>query len=640
MTTVEHTPNQPFLDPNWDSEETVVDNRNRIGNRIGRFVRSGWWWKAILAFFIIAMFFPGVMTVFAFLLSVGIRVGLTLFIVAFQFIAIFWFMGRSRMYTVMPGAEGVSFKDYRGQPELLEQAKQIVTLLRGVKAFEGSGGEPLNGLLLEGPPGTGKTWLAQAISTEAGVPFYYVDTSSLQGMFVGTSSLKVKGVYRKARQAAKHYGAAVVFMDEIDSVGARGGVSHVGGPGGPGGVGGLGGMMGGMGAGLGLLSTLLVEMDGFSQEFGWRPRLRTWYYKTFLRRNPPPISRRVLTIGATNRIDALDAALLRPGRFDKKVRVDAPDMEGRRDIFAYYLTKYAHDESMQPAILATETPGYTPADIKYLLNESLRYALFDGRRYITYKDFRLAQPEHEMGLRAPLKHISAEARQRLAYHEAGHAVAIRLFEPDRRIARITITRQGAAFGHVWSYPARENFQELQPKSQMMNRLRSSIAGKAAEMEFCGLENQTLGVGGDFNNIFGSLIRMTVAGMFGAMGGSMSGSLTPDQAKTIDEVYQDLLDETRMALREHAQIVHALVKLLLEKEELLADEVREFFDQYGLYTPDPTVIRDGQEISLLPDGQKQEKVAAAASSVNGSHTNGRVSRSEPAKSQADETVGTD
>src|SRR5262249_35302160 len=158
--------------------------------------------------------------------------------------------------------------------------------------------------------------------------------------------------------------------------------------------------------------------------------------------------KRVLTIGATNRINALDAALLRPGRFDKKVRVDVPDMEGRRDIIEYYLSKMAHDNTMVPAILATETPGYSPADIKYLLNESLRYALFDGRRYISYKDFRLAQPEHEMGLRAPLKHISAEARSRIAYHEAGHAVAVRLFLPENRIARITIIRQGSAFGHV------------------------------------------------------------------------------------------------------------------------------------------------------------------------------------------------
>src|SRR5690606_15865043 len=130
-----------------------------------------------------------------------------------------------------------------------------------------------------------------------------------------------------------------------------------------------------------------------------------WFYKTFLRRKPPKPQRRVLVIGATNRIGALDPALLRPGRFDKKIRVDTPDMLGRMEIFEYYLQKFAHDETMDPAILATETPGYTPADIKYLLNESLRYAFFEGRSYITYRDFMRAQPEHESGLRSPIKHL-------------------------------------------------------------------------------------------------------------------------------------------------------------------------------------------------------------------------------------------
>ncbi|MBZ0296509.1 MAG: AAA family ATPase, partial [Anaerolineae bacterium] len=142
-----------------------------------------------------------------------------------QFGLMFWFLGRSRMYTIWPGQEGVGFADYRGQPELLEQAKQVVTLLRGVRAFERSGGEPLNGLLLEGPPGTGKTWLAQAISTEAGVPFFFVDASSMNSMFVGIAPLKVSNVYRKARNAAKEYGAAVIFIDEIDAIGARGGMT-------------------------------------------------------------------------------------------------------------------------------------------------------------------------------------------------------------------------------------------------------------------------------------------------------------------------------------------------------------------------------------------------------------------------------
>jgi len=609
VSSIKNAPDQPYLDTagkwNWESEETLVDRRNRLPNRISRFLRGGLWWKAILTFFIIGLLVPSVMALFLQVMGFVVQIALFMSIAILQFVAIFWFMSRSRMYTVMPGAEGISFADYRGQPELLEQAQQIVTLLRGVKAFEGAGGEPLSGLLLEGPPGTGKTWLAKAISTEAGVPFYYVDTSSLQGMFMGTSSLKVGQMYSKARKAAKQYGAAVIFLDEIDSVGSRGGVSNSRGNGGTGGMGAMGGMFGGD---MGLLSTLLIEMSGFGQEHGWRPRLRSWLYRTFLRRDPPKPEKRVLTIGATNRMEALDAALLRPGRFDKKIRVDVPDMAGRRDIFEYYLTKMAHDNTMSPAVLATETPGYSPADIKYLLNEALRYALFDGRRYINYRDFRMAQPEHEMGLRSPLKHIAEESRKRLAYHEAGHAVAVRLFMPENRIARITIVRQGAAFGHVWHYPAKDTYMGLRAKPQLLNRLRVSIAGKAAEIEFCGLDNQTLGVAGDFQSIFNMLTRMVAAGMFGTMGATMqvtweypygpTTQLTPDQAKAVEEAYQMLLRETRERLRQNSHIVEALVAVLLEKEELLADEVRDFFDQFGLYTPDPALIENGEEV-LLP-----------------------------------------
>jgi cell division protease FtsH len=601
----------------WELEETLVDRRRRWPNRIRSLLRRRWLWIGLLILFSVALLDAQIMRT---VLTVGgtlLQIGLYLSIGILQFVAIFWFMGRSRMYTVMPGAEGVNFDDYRGQPELLEQAQQMVTLLRGVKAFEGSGGEPLNGLLLEGPPGTGKTWLAKAISTEAGVPFFYVDTSSLQGMFMGTSSLKVSGMYSKARKAAKQYGAAVIFLDEIDSVGARGGVSQVGG-GGPG-MG--GGMFGGMGGGdMGILSTLLIEMSGFGQEHGWRARWRTWFYKTLLRRDPPKIPKRVLTIGATNRISALDPALLRPGRFDKKIRVDVPDMAGRREIFSYYLSKMAHDESMDPAILATETPGYSPADIKYLLNDSLRLALFKGRTYITYADFRMAQPEHEMGLRSPLKHIAPEAKKRLAYYHAGKAVAIRLFQPDFRIARITIVRQGQAFGHIWAYPAREAYQGMMTKKQWLNRLKVAVAGKAAEIEFAGLANQSMmvmmgrrGGGGDFDTIRGILNAMALAGMFGVLGGSLgraqdaaqagSNALAapnPAMTKAMDEMFQSIVVETRKALREHRHIVDALVKLLLEKEELLADEVRAFFDEYGLHTPDPSAIIDGEEFKLLPE----------------------------------------
>lgn len=600
-------PIQPVQEPfHWEKQETLVDRRNRLPNRIRRFVRRLWLPALALTILFAALLREDVMAAIIPIATFTLQILGFIAAFMFQFIVLFWFLARTRSYTIMPnsGTEGVSFDDYRGQPEILEQAQQIVTLLRGVKAFENAGGESLKGLLLEGPPGTGKTWLAQAISTEAGVPFFYMDASGLQSTFIGIAPLKVMGLFRKARKWAKRYGASVIFLDEIDAVGSRGGsVASVNTPDDP-----NRGMFGGFG-GMGLLSTLLIEMDGFSQEHGWRASLRSWWYKKILRRKPPKPQRRVLVIGATNRIGALDPALLRPGRFDKKIRVDTPDMLGRMEIFDYYLKKYAHDATMDPAILSTETPGYTPADIKYLLNESLRYAFFEGRDYITYQDFMRAQPEHEAGLRSPLKHMSQESRRRLAYHEAGHAVAVRLFMPHHRISRITIIRQGFAFGHVLHYPAREAFYDLQTKPMLLNRTKVSIAGKAAEIEFCGLKNQTLGVAGDFHNIIRNLGAMAAAGMLGTMGAGMSmgfdmfrgayTQLTPEQARAIEEAYQEILRETRTALRENSHIVHALVELLLEKEELLAQDVRAFFDQYGLFTPDPTIIRDGEEYQILP-----------------------------------------
>ncbi len=612
---------QPHKEPfHWEAEESYVDRRRKLPYRIRRFIKRTWLLALILSLVMVTLLNAQIMRTIIPIAGQVLQVVAFIFIFLSQFILLFWFLARTRSYTIMPdsGGDGVSFEDYRGQPEILEQAEQIVTLLRGVKAFEGAGGEPLNGLLLEGPPGTGKTWLAQAISTEANVPFFYMDASGLQAMFIGVGPMKVMGLFRKARKMAKRYGASVIFLDEIDAIGSRGGVASVGD-----GDEGENGMYGGGGSGgMGVLSTMLIEMDGFSQEHGWRAKWRTWWYKTIMRRKPPKPDKRVLVIGATNRISALDRALLRPGRFDKKIRVDVPDMEGRREIFEYYLDKYAHDDTMEPTILASETPGYSPADIKYLLNEALRYAFFDGRSVISYNDFMRAKPEHEMGLRSPMKHMSLEAKRRLAYYQAGKAVAVRLFMPSHRISRITIVRQGMHYGHVWHYPAQESYQGLQIKPELMERVKVAIAGKAAEIEFCGIENQSTLVGRDLNRVYGLLAAMANAGMFDTMGAT-SGYVfdmfrgarmqwSPEQARAIEEAYQEVLRITRIELRKHGEVVHALTDLLMEKEELLTDEVRAFFDQYGLYTPDPTIIRDGEEYHILPESMMQDVLPAEAS----------------------------
>jgi cell division protease FtsH len=608
---------QPRTPHAWETEETLVDQRRKLRYRIANIFT---FWRVVLVI-VVAPFLLSADMMNWFLTSAApflVRAIATLSFAIGQFALIFWFLGRARMYTIWPGAttEGITFKDYRGQPELLEQAKQVVKLLRGVRIFEESGGEPLNGLLLEGPPGTGKTWLAQAISTEAGVPFFYLDASSMQSMFMGVAPMKVGNLYRKARNAAKDYGAAIIFIDEIDAVGARGGVSTTGG-----GSGDLAPdekpfdrnrlpIMMMPGGGSGLLSALLVEMDGFSLEHGWWARQKNSFYRNILRRKPPKPERRVLTIGATNRIEALDPAMLRPGRFDKKIRVDAPDMEGRRDIIEYYLSKIDHDESMDPIILASETPFYTPADLKYLLNEALRHALFDGRTYITYQDFRLAQPEHEYGLRSPIKNMAKEDEYRLAAHEAGHAICIRLFMPTYRIARITIIRQGGAHGYVRYFPALEEFDYISTYEHFMNSLRVGIGGKAGEMEFVDEDSQTMGVGrgwgdgSDFGQIREALYRMANAGMFGPLGANLKGTnYPPEMAEIMDDTFRVVLDEVRVSFRAHREMGEALIKLLMEKKELLADEVEAFFDQYGLYTPKVEITPRQIEETVAGQGTK-------------------------------------
>jgi cell division protease FtsH len=579
----------------WEAEETLVERRNRLRYRILRQIT--FWRVTIIVLVLAALFDPFVMLFIrdTVLPALGFMLQLLMFMI-FPYIVFFWFLGNARTYTIMPGAEGIGFADYRGQPELLEQSKQVVKLLKGVSVFEEAGGEPLNGLLLEGPPGTGKTWMAQAISTEAGVPFFFLDGSSLQSMFVGIAPMKVSNLYRKARRAARDYGACVVFIDEIDAIGSRGGVSTVKRDESVPDPSSFGAFMnrlpvffgGGNISQMGLLSTLLVEMSGFSLEHGWMARKKRWFYQTILRRKPPKPEKRVLTIGATNRMSALDPALLRPGRFDKKIHVDAPDMEGRRDIIEYYLSKMAHDDSMDPLVLASETPFYTPADLKYLLNESLRHALFDGRSYMTFDDFRRAQPEHEYGLRHPIKTLTREQKYRLSAHESGHAIAVRLYMPNWRVARLTIIAQGGAHGYMLPRPATEEYEYVSTHEFLLNRLRISVASKAAEIEFCGEGSQSLGVGNawhpgsDFGNIRAVLWNMEKAGMFGSFGASKEERERIRELK--EETFLMMLDETRHAMRTHREMGLALIELLLEKGELHGDELEVFFDQYGLYTP--------------------------------------------------------
>jgi cell division protease FtsH len=482
------------------------------------------------------------------------------FFLIIQFGALFFFLGRGRVYWIEPGESGIWFKDYKGNNEVLEVATRVVTLVRGVKGFKQMGGEVSRGLLLVGPPGTGKSYLAQAISAEAGVPYCYASAPSFQNMFFGVGNLRVMMLYNKARKKAKKYGACILFIDEIDALGAsRGGAG--------GGMGMMGGMMGG---GSGMLNELLLQMDP--------PNIETGAIKKFLRKvglrrgkalNPP-----VLTIGATNLPDVLDPALLRPGRFDRQIRIDSPDLEGRGEIIEYYLAKVKHAPDMPMEKMANDTIGYTPVAIKYVINEAVVNAHFEGKDVIDYKDFTRAREYHEWGLRQPVKGMSVEEKRRIAYHETGHAFAQIKLQPKERLSKVTIIRHGSALGLSAAKPLEEQY--LKTKEQLLADIQISLASKASERLF--LFTETTGMGGDLP----AATRMAgyYLGMCG-MGGSLYAPMAFGQWQPDGELKHQieiLLDEqyksVKLLLEANRESVTAIAEALLIREELDGDEVLE------------------------------------------------------------------
>ncbi|HEV2656553.1 MAG TPA: AAA family ATPase, partial [Ktedonobacteraceae bacterium] len=467
-------------------QQSDLDRSINLGmDQFGRFVRLRWLWLlllAIVAWYFIAYIVPQLSppspgTLFA----TALQIFLAITFILVQFVALFAFLGRARLYWVMPGETGVSFDDYKGNPEVLEAARRIVLLIKGADEFREMGGSPVRGLLLSGDPGTGKSYLAQCMSTEAGVPFAYASASSFKAMFMGMDVLMIWRLYRKARRLAREYGGCVIFMDEIDAIGAsrnrQGGM-------------GMGGLMGMMGGGTGGLNQLLMEMDPPNIETGWfKKLLRTvGLYHSRVQSEP------VLTVGATNIPESLDAALLRPGRFDRKVNVAAPTDKYRPEVIEYYLNKVQHVDAISIAALSQRLVSYTPVAIKHVINEAVIIAHFDGRDKVTYKDLIEAQDVHEYGMRQ-LSELTPIERRRLAYHEAGHTVACYYLMERYFPAFVTLHMHGDLEGAAAFAAWRQKETIItNNKDDVLARIRVALASRAAEEMF--LDVQLNGVTGD------------------------------------------------------------------------------------------------------------------------------------------------
>ncbi|MCI0430996.1 MAG: ATP-dependent zinc metalloprotease FtsH [Rhodospirillales bacterium] len=453
-------------------------------------------------------------------------------------------IGRSPAQLIDPKRNGFSFADVAGVEDAKEELAEVIAFLKDPGRFQSLGGRMPKGLLLLGPPGTGKTLLARAVAGEAKVPFFSISGSEFVEMFVGLGARRVRSLFRAARRQAP----CIVFIDEIDAVGRR--------------------RNGGGGAGHDehdqTLNQLLVEIDGFDPAEG------------------------VVLIGATNRPDVLDPALLRPGRFDRQVNVGNPDLKGRAQILAVHMRKLKVAEEVDPLAIARGTPGFSGADLANLVNEAALIAARRGAEAVDAAAFEAAKDKLLMGAERRSLTMSEEERRLTAYHEAGHAL-IALNEPHSDpLHKATILPRGRSLGQVVRLPERDQISATRAKLEA--DLAVAMGGRAAEELVFGPDRVTTGAAADIEMATHIARNMVCKwGMSARLGlvayaedgapstGYDKASMTDSTGAMINDEVRAILDRAhvraRSVLIQQAPALKALAQALLERETLDAEEIR-------------------------------------------------------------------
>lgn len=442
---------------------------------------------------------------------------------------------KSTAVIVEPEDIHVRFKDVAGCEEAKVEIMEFVSFLKSPEAYEALGAKIPKGAILNGPPGTGKTLLGKATAGEAGVTFMSVNGSEFQEMFVGVGAARVRDMFETARENAP----AILFIDEIDAVGRK-----------------RGGRMGGGGEADVTLNQILTEMDGFNS-----------------------IGDRVVVMAATNRLDTLDDALLRPGRFDRQVYVGAPDIKGRAEILKIHLKdkKLHSDLSIEDCAkkLAARTPGMSGADLANVCNEGALMAARQGQKSITFDNFNKAIDRVIAGIEKKSNVIKPHEKSKIAHHEAGHAVAGWFLEHADPLVKVTIVPRGRALGFAMYQPSDLN---LMPEEQILDRICVSLGGRVAEQLF--FDSVTTGASDDLDkvtkmayamvNTYGFSKKIGQVN-FSNMGDGMNKPYSDATGKEIDEEVKRIVDEqwdrTVKLLTENKDILEKLAHLLLEQETI-------------------------------------------------------------------------
>ncbi len=486
--------------------------------------------------------------------------------------------GRSPHVLYRPGETDVHFADVRGAGAVLDEVVRTLNLFLAHRTFsETMGGSPRRAVLFEGPPGTGKTYMARAMAAEAGVPFLFVSSSAFQSMFYGQTNRKIRSYFRALRHYARREGGAIGFIEEIDAIGAtRAGMG-----------------MGGREGIAGVVNELLIQLQSFeTPPFSTRLRgklvdlVNLWLPAHRQRRKPVAPPANILVIGATNRAADLDPALLRPGRFDRSLYFDLPTRAGRREIIDYYLAKKAHDEELDEEgrrdALAAITAGYSPVMIEHLIDEALVWAVHRGADRLTWEDLAHAKLTGEIGIAQSVVYTEAERRM-IATHEAGHATVAWLVGKGRKLEVLSIVKRKDALGLLSHSETEERFTKT--RSEIEALIQIALGGMAAEEVFFG--ETSSGVSGDLKAAtdaacqmvgalgMGSTLVSTAAVEVAGAGNLAAKVLGTDAGRDeVENLLRRAKSDVRTMIESHRHVVESLRDALLERDELVGPEILE------------------------------------------------------------------